>query len=256
MYINLFLHVVTESPHFDKIFSQDLKENSQITDKMTTNSEIAPLTDQDSKNASSSSGAVVKSASPLRTLIARYNGKSGGELTILEIETVYKVKTHMFAMETLLHRPHMEFEFADGRGRAGTATFHKTTARVDITVNSESITILGNLGVAVSIFTFSSANLNSTGTPQKMKWTRKTQTRDLVCVDHHGTPVAKIVWGLSAATQEGRIEILTPLAAKGQQALDEIVITGMALIHLSLYMGMYGGAQGGGGVGGAGGVGG
>lgn len=71
---------------------------------------------------------------------------------------------------------------------------------------------------------------------------------DLVCVNEHNVALARIRWGTTAKTGTGEIDIFAAELAKGGKGLDEVVVSGLAYVHLSLNMTMYAGSVGAGGI--------
>ena len=179
--------------------------------------------------------------SALRTLHIEYTGKAGGNLRVLDSlndadpHVLYAAKTHF---TKLLSGAHVEFTSGSEKEKLGSAAFHKVSPRIDLKLHGDAVTMTGSQGTYRSVFSWQSV----TGLG-RLTWKRSVRMNmELTCVNEQQVPLADLRWGTTAKAGTGKLDIFVPDIAKGGKDLDEIVFSGLAYLHLSLYMNMYAGS--------------
>ena len=143
---------------------------------------------------------------------------------------------------------HMRFKTPSNQD-IGTASFHKTgTVRMDLTSRGTPFIMRGYVGSTYSLLNFTSPTSGQT-----LRWKQPKTPLNIICIDEHDTELAMLHFGQSTKPR-GTFEIFDPELAKGGRPLEEVLISGMAFIHITLYMSSYaGGSSGMGMMGGGGG---
>ena len=85
-------------------------------------------------------------------------------------------------------------------------------------------------------------NFPSPASGQKLTWKRPSQALVLECMGPDETAIASLDFGRSTKPC-GKLEIFDAEMAKGGKLLEEVMISGMAYIHLSRYMRNYAGGS-------------
>ena len=185
----------------------------------------------------------------LRTLKAHYSSVSGGKLIVYETDDSQPV--YVADTRTIM-KPHMKFRSdGDSRGPVGTATFHMMQPNIDLTVQGDKIHINAHLGPLRTFYFFQSsailprADTSQPSLSQRFNWSRNNARPDLFCLDPNGVEIAQLRWRKGGQKRYGEFEIYEPSCVLNGRALDEIVIGGMAQIHLISYMTMSAGSAGG-----------
>ena len=190
----------------------------------------------------------------VRKLRVQYDeGKSPNHLKVFEVnnlgegqQPLYWAKLHMTKLFS--SGVHMEFKTGAHDEDIGSAKFHKTgSPKIDLKFRDDkSTTMTGYAGTTYAMMNFMCPSAGAGG--RKLRWTRPGQGLDMICVcvdpndkdekkelasiqfRRMGDPVGEITIGDGELGQDGHW-------------VEEMMISGLAYIHLSKYMGDYAGGH-------------
>lgn len=152
--------------------------------------------------------------------------------------------TEQKASTTFSSKPHMTVRNANNSLVVGTVSFHTFSRRIDLTIHGQSIELAGT-----SLMTIAHQFKSPRGNVLKWKSDGVFSGGDMVCIDETADPRAQLVarfqWRLLSVSKSGRLEVSS--AVQGV-ALDEVVISGLAMFE---YQRRRNSSSGGGGAGGA-----
>ena len=140
----------------------------------------------------------------------------------------------------------MEFKTAPHDEDIGSAKFHKIgSARVDLNFrDGKSTTMTGYSGTTYSIMNFTCPSAGAGG--RRLQWKRPGQGLDLICVDPNDKDDKKKLASIQFETlgkPVGEIAIGDDELGRDGHWVEEIVISGLAYVHLSKYMSNYAGGR-------------
>ena len=170
-------------------------------------------------------------ADQTRTLIVRFDNWKWRKATILESDEntkLYRIECHtrkpQIIMQSLLDN-------SASTDSSGDATFHTLSSRIDIRLHDQSIKLTSR-GSLKDGYTYASPALNGA----KMTWQSRSMGRDLnlVCLDERAIPVAQISMGSWSVTKAGTIELTGERVMNQGPVMDEIVLTGLAMMQQRL----------------------
>lgn len=127
-------------------------------------------------------------------------------------------------------KPHLTFTTFREGAAIGTSSFHTLSTRIDIVIGGIPI-VLTTKGLLRDKYTFDSvAQAGLTFT-----WRCRKTSSELLCEDQSRIQVTRLKYSIVNYCKGGCIEIFNQRAASGR-ALDEIVVSGVALAHMILVM--------------------
>ncbi|KAL4971713.1 hypothetical protein BDW66DRAFT_163484 [Aspergillus desertorum] len=134
----------------------------------------------------------------------------------------------VYAADLKDHKPHMLFQATGTAHLPATVIFHSFSRTIDITINGEEMPMRPASRWKYA-YGFNSHALNG----KHLLWRRSDWKRmDLECVDDNGAVFAKWMSHSSWGKKTGRLEIYEPAAVGGKAVADELVVTGLANVHL------------------------
>ncbi len=160
--------------------------------------------------------------SPARTLNINYENRHTSPILIVDAA---HDNTTLFALNLQLHKPHMTISHASTSATIGTATFHALTTRIDTTAHDSPIALTAH-GILRTSYTWSSP---ARGDVPK-RWKGGSSSSELVCLTGNKVAVARVLFTCWSVKRCGSLEILGA-EAKGGGFMDEVVVTGLALVE-------------------------
>ena len=155
-----------------------------------------------------------------RTLRVYSNGVLSTGLTILDTDD----KTPLYTIE--LHsvtKPHVIIRSASTSAMVGTARFRSLAKRIELEIHGQAVNMEFR-GVFKSGLTYRSPAFNGA----TLTWKKNGMgSSDMVCVDEKELPIAKYEKKNWSMKQRGTLDLMG--MAQGSPAMDEIVITAMAM---------------------------
>lgn len=191
---------------------------------------------------------------PLRTLRVQYDeGISPNRLSVFETtnlgegqQPLYWAKLHITKL--ISGGAHMEFfKTAPHDEDVGSAKFHKMgSPRVDLTFrDGSSTTMTVYTGATYSVMNFTCFSTGARG-GRRLQWKRFGQGFTLICADPNdhdeNKQLASIHFG-GSSNPLGEIVIEDHELGRDGHWVEEIMISGLAYIHLLKFMGNYAGAR-------------
>lgn len=189
---------------------------------------------------------------PVRTLRVQYDeGKSPNHLRVFEVnnlgegqQPLYWAKLHLTKL--FGSGAHMEFKTGAHDEDIGSAKFHKTgSAKIDLKFrDGKSATMTGYAGTTYSIMNFMCPSAGAGG--RKLQWKRPGQGLDMICIDPNDKDEKKELASIKFSNMGdpvGEIAIGDGELGQDEHLVEEIMISGLAYIHLSKYMSDYAGGH-------------
>ena len=137
--------------------------------------------------------------------------------------------TVLYVAKFRVRRPQMTFQRPTTNADLGTVSFHTLSSCIDVTLHDQSVRLTSK-GTLKNGYSFVSQTFRN----ETMTWKREGGFKDLamVCVDGEDVPVARIFASDWSVKELGKMELLGPKAQSGD-ALDEIVVTGLAILNVA-----------------------
>ncbi len=140
----------------------------------------------------------------------------------------------------------MEFKTAPQDDSIGSAKFHKLgSPRIDLKFrDGKSATMTGYSGTTYSIMNFTCPSAGTEG--RRLQWKQPGQGLDLICIDSNDKDEKKELASMHFGTlgePVGEIAIGDDVLGRDGHWVEEIMISGLAYIHLSKYMPNYAGGR-------------
>ncbi|KAL8718687.1 MAG: hypothetical protein Q9225_004206 [Loekoesia sp. 1 TL-2023] len=165
---------------------------------------------------------------PALTLQTKYTDWKGNRITIFPpsnpSEPLYNVHCKMM-------KPHMIFTKADS-STVGTVTFHVLHTRINTVINNNTIPLTSE-GCFKWSYSFPSS---AGGGGTDLTWRCCKSTQELLCTDGQEIQAARLKYHGFDYRKEGRLEVFKQEIFADKAALDEVVVTGVALAHAILFL--------------------
>ena len=138
--------------------------------------------------------------------------------------------TVLYVAKIRVRKPHMTFQRPTTNADLAIVSFHILSSRIEITLHGQSV-LLNSKGMFKNGYSFVSPTFRN----ETMTWKRDNCSTDIamVCVDGADVPVARIAACNWSVKKLGKMELFGPKAQSGD-TLDEIVVTGLAVLQVAL----------------------
>ncbi|KAI9793926.1 MAG: hypothetical protein M1816_007178 [Peltula sp. TS41687] len=125
-------------------------------------------------------------------------------------------------------KPHMTIRAGASTNVVGTITFHSISSAIDLVVHNQPIQ-LTSCGHFSSSHEFRSPSHGGA----TMKWKKDgiLSGGDILCLDSNERVLARFDKNNWALAKSGRFEIVDPVLASGGRGLDELIVSGIAMLE-------------------------
>ncbi|KAI9805434.1 MAG: hypothetical protein M1825_000685 [Sarcosagium campestre] len=163
-----------------------------------------------------------------RTFNAYFLDLMGKNIRIVDADS----EKELFIVKSQIRRPNMLITSSQTGDTLGTAVFHAFTCRVDTTVRGHPIAMnsVGTLGRKG--YTFPSSARPGTS----FRWKCQSSNLDIICYDERDVAFARFHFSNWSLRKCGKLEFIGPLANDGGPVMEEIFVTGMAMMEYVLAM--------------------
>ena len=170
-------------------------------------------------------------AGQTRTLTVRFDNWKWRKATISgsdENAKLYRIECHMRKPQIILQSLLSNSASTEA---SGDASFHTLSSRIDIRLHDQRIELISR-GSLKNVYTYVSHAFDGA----KMTWQSRSIGRDfnIVCLDEKAIPVAQISLGSWSLTKAGTIELTGARVMNQGPEMDEIVLTGIAIMQQRL----------------------
>jgi hypothetical protein len=165
---------------------------------------------------------------PLRTLEVHFTNWTSTHIRVAQIGLD---TPELYTADLSIQKPHLTFKTSSANSTIGTVEFGYFTPDIGIRVNGRETTLRMKKGLEPET-TFESPALQDTC----LSWKTKTTSNafNFECLDEDSTLLARFTASSSwTKTRTGQLELFGSRVASGA-AMDEVVVTGLALAHYAL----------------------
>ena len=170
-----------------------------------------------------------------RTLQVHFDNWTWRKATIYDRNDkleLYRVECHIRKPHIVLRSSSSE-EKSDSAPSLGEASVHCLSSRISINLQSERFE-LSSCGAFKNGYTYKSPSIGSVTRTWRSK--NKLGYFDLLLVDEAATPIARISLSMWRLHKVAKFEIMHENIAQGGKALDEVLLTGLAVMQKRLTM--------------------
>jgi hypothetical protein len=133
----------------------------------------------------------------------------------------------LYAANVKMMKPQLTIQSTSTNTTLGTVDFHTFSSRIDATIHNQSISLTSS-GLLKLKYSYNSPAFGN----MKMTWEPRSKMNELkmVLVDDKANPIARFEPTNWAMQKTGKFELLGP-SMSSQMAMDEVVMTGLCVIH-------------------------